>query len=292
MALIINGEEIDDEIVEQEFSQIKSHYEQMLQVSCCERDPEFRGYAKDNIAARVLLSQEAEKRIDEASDEEINQAKAALFEEHGGEDEFYMNMGLPMRDEALLVENIRQSLRVDSLLAEVSLPLPEPSEEEQKAFYEDNIDEFLTTEEVRASHITKNLRSASNREEVFKELRAVRKRLREGGEEFDEVAKTENDDEQQEVDLGFFRRGEFMEEFEAIAFSMDLGEVSPVFTTHLGLHLCKVTEQKAAEPVPFTEVKDDVLKLIHAEHREEKIEAFVEELKKAAAIEDTDPDDE
>jgi hypothetical protein len=48
MALIINGEHIDEEIIEAEFRQIKGHYERTLQVACCERDPEFRGMAKDH----------------------------------------------------------------------------------------------------------------------------------------------------------------------------------------------------------------------------------------------------
>ena len=51
MALIINGEQIDEEIIESEFRQIKGHFERTLQVACCERDPEFRGKAKDNIAS-------------------------------------------------------------------------------------------------------------------------------------------------------------------------------------------------------------------------------------------------
>ena len=45
MSLRINGEEIDDELIEAEFRQVKGHYERTLQVSCCERDPEFLGYA-------------------------------------------------------------------------------------------------------------------------------------------------------------------------------------------------------------------------------------------------------
>ena len=83
-----------------------------------------------------------------------------------------------------------------------------------------------------------------------------------------------------------------MEEFEALAFSMDDGEVSPVFSTHLGLHIIKVTGRKASKPKPFEEVKDTVRELMIAESREDKFKALVEELKKDAVIEDDDPDDE
>ena len=60
MPLVINGETIDPALVDSEFGQIKAFYEQQANVSCCERDDEFLGYAKDNITARVLLSQAAQ----------------------------------------------------------------------------------------------------------------------------------------------------------------------------------------------------------------------------------------
>ena len=290
MALIINGEEVPDGIVDGEFQQIKSHYEQLLQVSCCERDPEFRGYAKDNVIARALLSQAAAKQMAAPSDEEVDAAKEALFEEHGGEDRFYMNMGFAVKDDDIVRENIRQSIRVDQLLGKVSAPLPDPDDAELKAFYEGHLDHFLTTEEVRASHITKNLSDAGSRDEVYQELRKVRKALLDGA-DFDTVAKEQNDDPKQEVDLGYFKRGEFMEEFETIAFSMEDKEISPIFGTHLGLHICTVTGRKVPEPKPFDEIREAALDLLQSQHREEKIEAFVQDLKKDAKIEDIDPDE-
>ena len=38
MPLTINGEAIDDSLLDAEFSQIKAHFEQQANVSCCERD--------------------------------------------------------------------------------------------------------------------------------------------------------------------------------------------------------------------------------------------------------------
>ena len=61
MALVINGQTIDDAVIDQEFSAIKAHYESMGSISCCERDDEFRGFARDNITFRALLTQEIEE---------------------------------------------------------------------------------------------------------------------------------------------------------------------------------------------------------------------------------------
>jgi len=292
MALTINGETIPDEVVDQEFTQIKSHYEQMLQVSCCERDPEFLGYAKDNIIGRVLLSQHARADFPEPTADEIAAAIKRLFEEHGGEDAFYAAMGMPYKDENVLKENVAQSIRVDKLVAKACEPLPEPGDEELKAHYEEHLDLFKTVEEVRASHVTKNLGGAASRTEVYDQLRSIRERVRKAGEDFTKLAEAENDNKEQETDLGFFKQGEFMEEFEAIAFSMDVGEVSPVFTTHLGLHLCQVSERKPAEPIPFEEAREAVLTHYIDGHREKRVESFVAELKEKATITDEDPDHE
>ena len=43
MPLTINGESVDDGLLDAEFSQIKAHFEQQANVSCCERDDEFMG---------------------------------------------------------------------------------------------------------------------------------------------------------------------------------------------------------------------------------------------------------
>jgi parvulin-like peptidyl-prolyl isomerase len=82
-----------------------------------------------------------------------------------------------------------------------------------------------------------------------------------------------------------------MEEFEAIAFSMKKGEVSPVFVTQLGFHIAKLTDRKPAVPKPFEEVRDLVRQRIIEQHKDDKFNAFVDDLKKAAKIEDTDPDE-
>ena len=56
MPLTINGETVPDDLLEQEFEGIKAHYERMGAMSCCSRDEEFRGYARENVIARVLIN--------------------------------------------------------------------------------------------------------------------------------------------------------------------------------------------------------------------------------------------
>ncbi len=288
MALIINGETIDEEIIEAEFRQIKGHYERTLQVACCERDPEFQGYAKDNITARVLLNQEALKRFPEVSDEEVDARLAKLIDEAGGEDQFFLKIGMPMRDLSLVRSNVVGGVRMDKMLSEVYGEEPNPSDDDLKAFYDKNIEAFKSEEHICASHITKSMDGAKSRAEVYAKMREIREQLMDGT-DFAVLAEEHRGNEQQQIDLGWFKRGEFMEEFETIAFSMREGEISPVFTTQLGFHICKVTGRRPSAPVPLEEIKDIVRARLIEESRDTKFNAFVEQLKASASIEDSDP---
>lgn len=291
MALIINGQQIDDEIIDAEFRQIKGHYERTLQVACCERDPEFRSRAKENVTSRALLSQEAVKRVPVVADADVSARLEKLIAEAGGETRFYMNIGMSPDDEPVVRANVASGARLDIMLGQVYSPEPEPDHAEMRAFYEKHIDQFMTEEQIHACHITKNLQGAQSRAAVYDSMRGLRKRLL-AGEDFMKLAEENRLDADQQIDLGWFKRGEFMEEFEAIAFSMNEGEVSPVFTTQLGFHIAKIVGRKAPEPLPFEEAKDAVLKRFLDDYRDQKFNVFIEELKASAKIEDTDPEGE
>ena len=84
--LRVNGELIDPNLVEETFSRIKTEAEQRLQISCCERDPEFQEQAEREVADSILIAQEAEKRYPEISEDEITpklKEMIDLYREHG-----------------------------------------------------------------------------------------------------------------------------------------------------------------------------------------------------------------
>jgi parvulin-like peptidyl-prolyl isomerase len=258
-------------------------------VACCERDPEFRGYAKDNIISRVLLAQEAGRAGDEPSPEEVDETYAQLMEEHGGEEKFFMNMGIPWGDTDLVRRNVAQSLRVEKFLRKQG-PAEEPDDQAVEAYYRENIALFLTDEERRVRHISKGMKGAKSRDEVYEALRKVRKELLDGA-DFPTVAERENDQEGQEIDLGYFKKGSFMEEFESIAFSMNESEISPIFTTQLGYHICQVVDIREPVERPLAEVREQAAQMFLAEKREAAVKALVDKLRGEAAIEDLDPEE-
>jgi len=284
--LVINGQRIDDAVLNGEFANIKSYFESLGNVSCCERDPEFRGYARQNIVARVLLAQEAQRALPPTPPDDVEAALEKLKEENGGEQRFLAALGATPDQLDLVRRDLEADLRVRRLVEGLSDGDAEPTDTDLRRFYDEHLDYFKTAEEVRASHILKSARG-EKRHEAYEELRQLRKRLQ-AGENFEDVARKHSDKADEHIDLGFFKRGELAEEFEVVAFSLDVGEISPIFATPFGYHLITVTERKPATPKPFDEVRPQVLELVLAERRQEKTRKLVEDLQARAKIEEVE----
>lgn len=284
MSLIVNGQRIDDAVLDSEFAQIKSYFEHLGNVSCCERDPEFRGYARDNVIARALLSQEAQRRLEPTPEEEVEEALARLIADYGGEVQFYAASGARPDTMHLVRHDVELELRTRRLTDQFCSGLA-PTEQELRGFYEKNVSSFMTAEEVRASHILKAPKRGEARLAAFEELRRVREQLQ-AGEDFQELAKKHSDKADEHIDLGFFKRGELAEEFETVAFSMEVGEISPVFLSPFGFHLITVTERKPSTAKPFEEVRSEVEQRYRDDVRDRRTKELVEDLKKRAVIEE------
>ena len=96
-------------------------------------------------------------------------------------------------------------------------------------------------------------------EEALAKAQEIRKKLT-AGEDFATLAKTESDDVQTGAkggDLGTFRRGQMVPEFEQAAFSLPVGQVSEPVKSKFGYHLIKVEQH---ETKTFAEVKPDLEK--------------------------------
>ena len=284
MAIVINGQRVEEDVLNAEFSNIKSYFESLGNVSCCERDPEFRGYARENVVARVLLAQEAQRTMPPTPADEVEAALEKLKEDNGGEQRFFMMIGATSDQLDLVRRDLEADLRVRRMVDGLIAADPEPADAELRAYYEQHIEAYKTAEEVRASHILKASRGET-RHEAYEQLRGLRRQLQAGA-DIEALARAHSDKGDEHVDLGFFKRGELAEEFEIVAFSMDVGEISPIFATPFGYHLIKLTDRKPATPRPFEEVRDSVREQLLAERKQEKTRALVKELQARAKIED------
>jgi len=285
MQTLVNGEPIAPEWIEEEFSQIKSWHEQRSQLSCCERDDEFRAQARENVIGRVLLNQAAEREIPDPTSEQIQAAVKQLHKDYGGEEAFLATMGLNEGQKSFVDRQVVVNLKADQLIANLSKDLQHPEEDALLAYYREHSEPYTSESRVRALHIFKSLRQSEDKDQLFKECCKVRERLC-SGEDFETIAREFSDKPAEEIDLGFFKRGELMDEFEFVAFSMQVGEVSPVFSSYHGFHLAKVLEIEPPVITPFEEVREAVLEAWMQEKRTLLIQEYIQALKSQAEIKD------
>ncbi len=282
--LRVNGELVDQELVEETFHRVKTAEEQRVQVSCCERDPEFYEQAEQEVADSILIAQEAEKRFEEIPEEEVTPKLKEMidaYREHGAS----WDMLEAQRD--MMRHEISASLRMDKLIADLLGDDNKVSEEEVRAFYEENLQEYRTLAEARSLHLMKTLNEDTTADEVFSKLCAIREEILEGG-DFEEIAKRETEKSTGELDLGWISLDRPTNPFEATLFSMRDGEVSPVIVYEHAMHLVKVVELKPEQVVPFEEVQEELENRALARKRRNALQALAVDLRKDAVIEKID----
>ncbi len=145
--------------------------------------------------------------------------------------------------------------------------------EDIKAYYEENPDQFIAPDSIRASHIL--LPAEQQAIDIIKEIK-------DGGKTFEEAAKAYSVCPSKDVggDLSYFSRGKMVPGFEEAAFALKVGEMSetPV-KTEFGYHIIKVTDEKKNETIPFDAVKDSLHRFLLGQKQNRAFLNRVDELK-------------
>jgi peptidyl-prolyl cis-trans isomerase D len=151
--------------------------------------------------------------------------------------------------------------------------------------YTDNIQQYSTPEQVRASHILLKTEGKDDAA-VKKQAEEILAKVKAGG-DFAELAKKNSQDESSAVkggDLDFFNKGAMVPEFDKTAFSMKPGEISDLVKSQFGYHIIKVTDKRPATTRTLAEVRtqiEDQLKYEQAQTAAQKLsEQVAAELKK------------
>jgi peptidyl-prolyl cis-trans isomerase SurA len=87
-------------------------------------------------------------------------------------------------------------------------------------------------------------------------------------------------------DLGFFRRGVMVPEFERAAFTLPLGGVSEPIRTKFGWHVIKVEERRALQAKSFEETKDQLRERLLRGQLEKYTDQYIQELRAQAVVEE------
>ena len=178
--------------------------------------------------------------------------------------------------EATFREEIETGLTVQKVQEEVAGGA-EPTEEELRAYYDENKETQFTQPEQRCiRHILFN----KDEEKVANDVKGE---LEDGG-DFAALAEEHSQDPSNKDkggDLGCVPKGQFVPEFDDAAFGAKKGELLGPVETEFGYHLIEVTDIKPEGETPFEEVAPQIEEQIKGEQQAGKFQAWIDgELKK------------
>ena len=220
-----------EKITKSQFEQIIATFNEQQRASL--QSPQARRSLAEQIAELKMMAQEGRLRgLDKSP---VVEAKIALQAEQTLATAVYQQMVAQKPDDAVL-----------------------------QKYYEDHKKDW---EEAKGRHILVRMEGsrvpAREGQPELTEEQALAKatELREkivAGADFGEVAKAESDDRgsgENGGDLGSFGPGQMVEEFDAVAFTIPIGEVSEPIKTAYGYHLLLIDERGAK---PFEDVREEI----------------------------------
>ncbi|MBR3627327.1 MAG: peptidylprolyl isomerase [Elusimicrobia bacterium] len=167
------------------------------------------------------------------------------------------------------LKDYEDGLMIEMYLKDVQENMITASEDEINKYYEEHKEDFTNPIAVVAKHIL-----VPTREEAEIAFDRINK-----GEPFDKVAQEMSTDKvsaQRGGQIGPFRRGELVKEFEEVVFNLKKGEVSEIVETPFGLHIITKVSEEKLPPIPEDVAKAEIKNIIE----KTKFEKWFEDTKK------------
>lgn len=221
-----------------------------------QRQPEkmerLRQQTLDNLITQKVLYVKAkedsitvnEKQVDAVLQEQINQMVNQLGSQERVEEYFGMSVNQIKRE---FRDEVRERLMVESLqnLKFQEIQITRKEVEDFYRAYRDSLPEMKAS--VHISHI---LRSIEPSEATVRAVRTKAEELLQRikrGEDISELAREYSEDPgsaNRGGETGFIERGDFVRQYEEVAFNMQPGEVSDIVRTRYGFHIIKLLERR------------------------------------------------
>jgi len=208
----------------------------------------------DNLLGSKLLVNQAKLDSVEVSDEEVEAQLNARIERILG----FMNNDISQFEDYYgqtvnevkeqFREDLQNQILADRMRAQI-LNSVKVTPSEVKSFFRsipnDSLPYFNSEVEI-GEIVYKPEVNDEERQKAVDQLEEIRQRIIDEEATFEEMAMKFSDDGSARGggDLGWAKRGKFVPEFEAAAYKLDDGEISPVTETEFGFHLIQMLERR------------------------------------------------
>jgi len=238
----------------------------------------LRREAMDLMVEQELVAQAAEEAGIEADPAEVDKQVQELRDVFDNDDQFRMKLEADGYTEESYRRHIARMIAAKIFLDRVRADASDVRDADVEKFYDENEDRLTLPEQVRVRHILltwKPMGTQDDRAAIRQQMQPILERAR-AGEDFAALAREFSEDSGTKAyggDTGLFPRGSMVGPFEAVAFSLDEGEISDPVDTVYGVHIIKLEERQAPRLLPLDEVREQLRDYV----REEKMETAVRE---------------
>ena len=146
------------------------------------------------------------------------------------------------------------------------------TDEEAKAFFDENPEQFVGQETVAASHILVDSEEKAN--EILGKIKAGEMTFEAAAAEFSSCPSSQNGGS-----LGEFGHGQMVPEFDQACFSMEVGAISEPVKTQFGYHIIRLDEKNEAKPIPYEDIAEQIKQHMLSEKQRQALQSKINQLK-------------
>jgi hypothetical protein len=279
MKWFVNGEPVDDTLVRAEARAMRPRYQEAVSgMDPIQAEMQLREWARENVIERMLLRHEALADPEPVPADIIDKALDSMKNTAGG----MVGCGARTTDDEVRLQAETQ-YRIERLVGRIQGKVGPPKSKEVGDYYKKHRDRFWSDELVHAAHIVKNVDEQHDEATARAAIEQAKAELHEGA-DFAGVADRYSDCPGNGGDLGWFPRGEMVEEFDQAVFNLPVGSTSEIFRSVFGFHIAKVIARKPAGIRSFGEVKDGIEQALWQEKRQKALEAYLDRLRAKAEV--------
>jgi peptidyl-prolyl cis-trans isomerase C len=288
----IDGSKLTQGQVETEIKRIMSAMKKQMPADRLEQAKEnARKQVLSDFTAKTLLANEVKRLNISASDAEVKEAEEQVKND--------LPKGMTIEDlmqkNKITKEQMQEDLRFRIKISKLVMMQmsgkgkSKPTDKEINEFYQKNKDKFKMPESVHVRH-TLIAKAAGDDDKMTAEKKAKAEDLRSqllAGANFAEIAKKNSDCPSKETggDLGVFRRGEMVKQFENAAFSQEVNAIGPVVETEFGFHIIQVLERHAPKTLALDDrMKGNISTFLEQQKQQETFDAMLKKLRDKAKI--------
>jgi len=244
---------------------------------------EAEDFALEKLVARELIFQAAMASGFVADEQTIEAERQKIVANFPSEEEFVATLAKAGLDQDSYRRMLRQDVTVNQFSEQQLKDLEEPSEGDVKAFFDAHPEQMKRKGRVRASHLLVKA-DADGRDSARDRIDRLRQEAT--ADNFAELARQHSDCPSATGggDLGYFRKGDMVREFEEAAFSQAVGEIGNPVETQFGFHLVRVLDREDDQQMSLEEARPQIVRFLKSQTGAEKLRSWVEQLRDKASI--------